>query len=140
MVNIEQLRADLAATEAELTEFDATPLERTDPGSHSYRKHLTPRQADRDTERSLAGYRRQAEARKRLTGRVTKARQALAAAERPGPVDPATIPGAWAVRTGTRWHEVVRVNAKTVTVKTGYSWTDRIPFEKVTAVRHREGS
>ena len=29
------------------------------------------------------------------------------------------------------WHKVLSVNRKTVTVETEYSWTDRIPFEKV---------
>lgn len=39
------------------------------------------------------------------------------------------------VRTLTGWRKVVRVNAKTVTVSTPYSWTDRIARDKVLEVR-----
>ena len=35
------------------------------------------------------------------------------------------------VRDSIGWHRVVRVNPTTVTVETGYSWTDRIPHEKI---------
>lgn len=46
----------------------------------------------------------------------------------------ADIIGAQHVRTVTGWHRVVRVNGKSVSVDTGYSWVDRIPFEKVLEV------
>jgi hypothetical protein len=39
------------------------------------------------------------------------------------------------VRTDTGWHKVVRVNTKSVTVETGYSWTDRIQRDKIIEVR-----
>lgn len=39
------------------------------------------------------------------------------------------------VRTATGWHKVVRVSAKSVTVETGYSWTDRHPLARVLEVR-----
>lgn len=45
------------------------------------------------------------------------------------------IASATHVRTRTGWHEVVKVNATTVTVKTPYSWTDRIALDKV--LEHR---
>lgn len=35
------------------------------------------------------------------------------------------------VRDRYGWHKVVRVSAKSVTVETGYSWTDRIALGKV---------
>lgn len=35
------------------------------------------------------------------------------------------------VRTRHGWHEITRINAKTVTVKTGHSWDDRIPLGKI---------
>lgn len=44
------------------------------------------------------------------------------------------IKGARGVRDRFGWHKVVRVNGKTVTVETGYSWTDRIPVENVLEV------
>jgi hypothetical protein len=54
---------------------------------------------------------------------------------KPGPVDPSELVGAVAVRTRWGWREVVRVNAKSVTVKSGYSWTDRVPNGQVIEVR-----
>lgn len=39
--------------------------------------------------------------------------------------------GATYVRTSTGWHKVVRVNAKSVTVETAYSWTDRYEFGEI---------
>lgn len=45
------------------------------------------------------------------------------------------IKGATWVRVGYGWCKVARVNAKTVSVETGYSWTDRIVFDKVLEVR-----
>ncbi len=45
------------------------------------------------------------------------------------------VVGAKYVRDGFRWHKVVRVNAKSVTVETPYSWTDRIALDKIHEVR-----
>jgi hypothetical protein len=39
------------------------------------------------------------------------------------------------VRTKLGWHKVAKVNAKSVSVETGYSWTDRIARDKVLEVR-----
>ena len=39
------------------------------------------------------------------------------------------------VRTRHGWHKVVRVSAKSVTVETGYSWTDRIALTDVLEAR-----
>lgn len=35
-------------------------------------------------------------------------------------------------------HKVARVNAKSVSVETGYSWTDRIGYDEIVAVTKRE--
>lgn len=45
------------------------------------------------------------------------------------------LSGAIVVRTTGGWHKVARVNAKTVSVETGYSWTDRIEFDKILEYR-----
>lgn len=45
------------------------------------------------------------------------------------------VRGAQEVRTRHGWRRVVRVNAKSVTVETGWSWTDRVPLAKVLEVR-----
>jgi hypothetical protein len=41
------------------------------------------------------------------------------------------ILGATHVRTEFAWRRVARVNKTTVSVETGYSWVDRIPFDKI---------
>lgn len=45
------------------------------------------------------------------------------------------LTGARLIRTDNGWHEVVRVSAKSVTVKTPYSWTDRYPHARVIEFR-----
>lgn len=44
------------------------------------------------------------------------------------------VAGARAVRDAFGWHRVVRISAKSVTVETPYSWTDRIPLDKILEV------
>lgn len=39
-----------------------------------------------------------------------------------------------AVSRGSGWHKVVKVNKKTVSVDTGYTWTDKIPFTDIRKV------
>lgn len=43
--------------------------------------------------------------------------------------------GAGFVHDGVAWRKVVRLNAKTVSVESGYSWTDRVPFARIIAVQ-----
>lgn len=50
------------------------------------------------------------------------------------------VVGAVVVRTAGGWHKVVRVNARTVSVATGYSWVDRYPFDRLLEVRHRDNA
>lgn len=45
------------------------------------------------------------------------------------------VKGARFVRDSCGWYKVVRVSAKSVTVETGHSWTDRIALNKVLEVR-----
>jgi head-tail adaptor len=45
------------------------------------------------------------------------------------------IVGAGFVHDGHSWRKVVRVNKKTVSVETAYSWVDRIPFAKVRGIQ-----
>lgn len=45
------------------------------------------------------------------------------------------LKAARAIRTSVGWHRVVKVNAKSVNVETGYSWTDRYGIDKVLEVR-----
>jgi hypothetical protein len=50
-------------------------------------------------------------------------------------LDHEDIVGAVAVKTSTGWRRVVRVNAKSVSVTSGYSWVDRIQFGQILEVR-----
>lgn len=45
------------------------------------------------------------------------------------------VKGARFVRDQFGWHVVARVSAKSVTVKTPYSWTERIAIDKIREVR-----
>ena len=46
----------------------------------------------------------------------------------------ADLQGATHIKYGS-WRKVVRVSAKSVTVESGYSWTDRVPIEQITDFR-----
>ena len=58
-------------------------------------------------------------------------------ARRIAPVEftPTQLSTAIAIRTSSGWHRVKKVNAKSVTVETGYSWTDRYTLDRVLEVR-----
>lgn len=66
---------------------------------------------------------------------VLKARIAYAERTKPVPFTQEELKAACAVRTSTGWHTVARVNAKSVTVVTGYTWTDRYTIDKILEVR-----
>jgi hypothetical protein len=53
----------------------------------------------------------------------------------PVPFTRSELDAATHIRTSVGWHKVVRVNAKSVTVETGYSWTDRYALDKILEVR-----
>ena len=58
-------------------------------------------------------------------------------ARRIAPVEftPAQLSTAIAIRTSSGWHRVKKVNAKSMTVETGYSWTDRYALDRILEVR-----
>ena len=66
--------------------------------------------------------------------RVAESRIA-ALAEREAAVGLVVPADACLVRDSYGWHRVIRVNAKSVSVETGYSWTDRIPLANVLETR-----
>lgn len=63
------------------------------------------------------------------------ARAEYAERNRPIPFTDEQYAAARAVRTRLGWYEVVRVNAQSVTVKTAYSWTDRVLRKKILEVK-----
>ena len=64
-----------------------------------------------------------------------EALRANLALTKPVPFTPEELKAARAIRTSVGGHRVVKVNAKSVTVATGYSWNDRYTLEKVLEVR-----
>ena len=63
-----------------------------------------------------------------------QARAEYAERTKPVPFTVEQLRAATHVRTATGWHKVVRVSAKSVTVETGYSWTDRYVLANVLQV------
>ena len=65
---------------------------------------------------------------------ATERATAYAERTKPVPFTPDELRAARAVRDAYGWHKVARVNAKSVSVETGYSWTDRIDITKILQV------
>lgn len=90
----------------------------------------------RQQARREAAYDREAEAARRLADAERDLRNAEAAAERAeadaaAPCDLDSVgPGDY-VRDRHGWHRVVRVSVKSVTVETPWTWTERIPRDRV---------
>ena len=117
----------------------------TDPGMQSMRFHET--QARRDAELTVYLNRlgREKRERERLVREVEKARAAERQAARDAltPVDPARLKGARLVlvrrHTGLSWHQVVRVNAKTVTCAAAPGMDQpRFPHDSIVDVRRED--
>lgn len=88
---------------------------------------------DAQIDRHLAEQRREAQAEaKRIAGQRAAAREAEKARPK---LTADEVRGAIAVRDEFGWHRVVRVSAKSVTVETPYSWTERIALDKVLEAR-----
>jgi hypothetical protein len=68
---------------------------------------------------------------------IESLRNRIAYAKRTAPVSFTVeeLKAARAVRTSSGWHRVAKVNAKSVSVETGYSWTDRYTLDKILEVR-----
>lgn len=87
-----------------------------------------------------SAYRQWKEATERIekwTYRVKRLEIRIAEIERPRLTREDVI-GAVLIHDGISWRKVVKVNAKTVSVDSGYSWVDRIAFETIRAVRKAE--
>lgn len=81
---------------------------------------LAAQQAERDRLRA------EGVARRKAAREAEKAREKFTAAD---------LAGAEIIHDGFSWRRVIRVNAKSVTVGTAYSWTERVPIEQVRAYR-----
>lgn len=88
---------------------------------------------DAQIDRHLAAERREARRERRAMAQERKAARAAEASRTK--LSSEDLADAVLIRDRNGWHRVVRVNAKSVTVKTGHSWDDRIPFDRVLEVR-----
>jgi hypothetical protein len=89
---------------------------------------------DAQIDRYLAAERR--EARKQARAAAQERKAAKVAREAAGSkFTAATLVDAVAVRDRFGWHEVVRVNKVTVTVRTAWSWNESIHFGAILEVR-----
>lgn len=89
---------------------------------------------DRELERYVAAQHRQERRERRQAAQERRAAREAAEKARPR-FTAADVEGAVIVRDQFGWHRVVRVNAKSVTVKTAHSWDNRIPLDQIREVR-----
>ena len=66
---------------------------------------------------------------------VQRLERAAIANPEPVPFTNDELRAARLIRTRHGWHKVARINAKRVSVATGYSWTDRVALSKIMEVR-----
>ena len=86
-------------------------------------------------DREAALYHDLEQARRDLAALEATAARDVAEATAKAALTPETVLAARYVRDRFGWHRIVRVNAKSVTVETVYSWTDRIALTDVLEVR-----
>lgn len=96
--------------------------------------------SDRAMARRFAAYDREAAAARALSAAEQEAERKAAAAARAAVDaeahrDLASLTRGDHVRTRHGWSKVVKVSAKSVSVETGYSWTDRVPHSKIIETR-----
>lgn len=138
MTTIEQARARATELRAKAEQLSAPhhPYETDMATVSGIRRRPNPR-ADRARfaryDREGAAWAAAAEAERQVE--LLERRAAHAAATVPVPFTAAELTAARVVRDRHGWHKVARVNAKSVSVETGYSWVDRIALTAVLEVR-----
>lgn len=93
------------------------------------------RQHHRATDSRLAGYAAAQQHVQAIEGQLARAEFRERDAARPK-LTGADLVGATHVKDRHGWHEVVRVSAKSVTVRTAHSWTERIPLTQIIDAAH----
>ena len=138
---LERLAVELEAARKVLEDWDtAHEVGPTDPGLHSFNKHLTARQVNKRVDGFVNAMKRESIARDRLktdvgrvTGRIHDTKQEIRNLNAAHTL--VDLPNARAVRDKEGWHPVTRNNKTTVTVPRGYGLDDkRIPHALILEV------
>lgn len=129
-------RSRLAAAEeamraADKKEEAASELGGGIPGFGGSGNQRAARQVRSALDSSYRAWKEASERIEKWTYRVKSLERRIAEKERVR-YSAADLNGATLVKDSHSWHRVVKVNAKTVTVETPYSWTDRIPLDNIT--------
>lgn len=123
-------RANAAMDRANAKEQAAHEMGGGIPGFGGSGSQRAARQVRSAFESSQRAWREATERIEHWTYKVKRLELRLAEAERVR-LTAADLKGATLVKDAHSWHKVVRVSAKSVTVETPYSWTDRIAIEQV---------
>jgi len=123
---VAHLRAQLAEAEKRLALLPKPSETPDDPAYVNLKGHR--KNLDRDIDKGLALIKAE-ESVQRLRGMIVSAIKRA-----PAPVTMEDLSDARAIRTVNGWQKVAKVNAKSVSVETGYSWTDRVAVDKVLEV------
>jgi len=130
-------KARLVKAEQDATAFDARARAEWDPAMGSGIRRKPNAKADRArlarSNKEVAMWKKAHD----IQNEIAKLESRIAHAKRivPIPFTDEQWKAARAVRTAGAWHRVVRMNAKSATVETPYSWTDRVPRDRVIEVR-----
>lgn len=131
---VEHLEGQLAgATRAAQAAFPDDPGAlsgiRRKPNHRADARRHTAYSREADLNRALIG------AKQHLDALIRRERMDAEDAAAKARIDMSAVTPGGVVRTSTGWHRVVRVNARTVTVETPYSWTDRLPLTSILDAR-----
>lgn len=117
---LERLRAELRDIDRKLNGYTDRWQQVHEPASGDWRESLTAR-------------------RPQLVEQIGHDEAVVAAAVQAGThrvFGPGDVQVGDAVHAHGRWHEVTKVNRVTVSVKTGYSWDDKVRYTEIRQVRH----
>lgn len=136
---IEGTRERVASLERQLDAAEAAAEAATPGGLHGDPAVLSGIRRNgghRQDSRRFAAYDRHAVLARELTqarGRlaILEAAEVRAARDAAAPCDIPSLAVGDYIRTRQGWWKVARVNAKSVSVETGYSWTDRVEHSKI---------
>lgn len=140
---LEAKRAELAALEARFSKASRSAVNATPGGGSSDPGILSGISRKPNPKKDAArwnAYSREAEAGEALRRckddvAILENRIKREVRDAPMPYLTEELKAAKLVRTDLGWHKVVKVNAKSVSVETGYSWTDRYTLDKILEVR-----